>query len=79
MNHRSKPMHRTYTAPEIKNRWNAEHYDRIEINMPKGAKAELQAAARAHGQSVAAYVRTLVIRDNAENPDSTRFMRGGGR
>lgn len=78
MNKRSRPMHRTYTSPEVKNRWNSEHYDRIEITVPKGARAELQAAAASHGQSVAAYIRALVIRDNAENPENTRFLRGGG-
>lgn len=78
MNHRSRPMHRTYTSPEVKNRWNSEHYDRIEITVPKGARAELQAAAKRHGQSVAAYIRTLVISDNAENPEDTQFLRGGG-
>ena len=78
MNDRSRPMHRTYTSPEVKNRWNSEHYDRIEITVPKGARAELQAAAKRHGQSVAAYIRALVIRDNAESPEDTRFLRGGG-
>lgn len=77
MNHRSKPMHRTYTSPEVKNRWNSEHYDRLEVTVPKGARAEIQAAAKRHGMSVAAYIRALVIHDNAENPENTRILRGG--
>ena len=78
MNKRSKPMHRTHTSAEVKNRWNSEHYDRIVITVPIGARDEIKAAAAAHGMSVAAYVRYLIIHDMRENPDSTRFLRGGG-
>lgn len=78
MNKRSKPMHRTHTSAEVKNRWNAEHYDRIVITVPIGARDEIKAAAAQHGMSVAAYVRYLVIHDMRENPESTRFLRGGG-
>lgn len=78
MNHRSKPMHRTTTSAEVKNRWNAAHYDRVVITVPIGARDEIKAAAAAHGLSVAAYIRMLVIRDTAENPENTRFLRGGG-
>lgn len=78
MNHRSKPMHRTYTSPEVKNRWNAEHYDRIVISVPKGARAEIQSAAAARGQSVAAYIRALILRDCAENGANTPLLGGGG-
>ena len=77
MNHRSRPMHRTYTSPEVKNRWNAEHYDRIVISVPKGARAEIQSAAAARGQSVAAYIRALILRDCAENGANTPLLGGG--
>lgn len=78
MNHRSRPMHRTYTSPEVKNRWNAEHYDRIVISVPKGARAEVQQRAAAQGQSVAAYIRALILRDCAENGANTPLLGGGG-
>lgn len=71
-------MHRTTTSAEVKNRWNAAHYDRVVITVPIGARDEIKAAAAAHGLSVAAYIRMLVIRDTAENPENTRFLRGGG-
>lgn len=71
-------MHRTTTSAEVKNRWNAAHYDRIVITVPIGARDEIKAAAAAHGLSVAAYIRMLVIHDTAENPENTRFLRGGG-
>lgn len=78
MNKRSRPMHRTKTSAEVKNRWNAEHYDRVVITVPAGARDEIKAAAAAHGLSVAAYIRMLVIHDTAKNPDITHILRGGG-
>lgn len=69
---------KTYTSCEVKDRWNREHYDRVAITVPKGARDEVQAAAAAHGQSVSAYIRSLIIRDNAEKPETTRNLRGGG-
>ena len=78
MNHRSRPMHRTYTSPEVKNRWNAEHYDRIVISVPKGARAEIQSAAAARGQSVAAYIRALILRDCPQRRQNGQLGGGGG-
>lgn len=78
MDKRNRPMHRTTTSAEVKNRWNAAHYDRVVITVPIGARDEIQAAAKRHGMSVAAYIRMLVIHDNAENPENTRILRGGG-
>ena len=69
---------KTYTSPEVKDRWNREHYDRIGINVPIGAREEVQAVAESKGMSVAAYIRALIIRDTEENPESTRILRGGG-
>ena len=69
---------KTYTSNEVKDRWNREHYDRVAITVPKGAREEIQAAAKARGQSVSAYIRSLIIRDNAEKPETTRNLRGGG-
>ena len=69
---------KTYTAPEVKNRWNREHYDRIGIMVPIGAKDEIAKVAEAQGMSVSAYIRALIMRDTAENPESTRILRGGG-
>lgn len=69
---------KTYTSPEVKDRWNREHYDRVLITVPKGARDELRAAAERRGQSVSAYIRALIIRDNAENPENTSLLRGGG-
>ena len=69
---------KTYTSPEVKNRWNARHYDRMQLVVPIGAKAEIQAIAEKRGMSTAAYIRSLIIADNAENPENTYILRGGG-
>lgn len=69
---------KTYTSPEVKNRWNEKHYDRIMITVPKGARDEIRKAAASRGLSVAAYVRTLIIRDTADTPELTPTLRGGG-
>ena len=68
---------KTYTSPEVKNRWNDRHYDKVIITVPKGAREEIKKVAAAHGLSVAAYVRTLIIKDTAENPETTPFLGGG--
>lgn len=69
---------KTETSNEVKDRWNAKNYDQIQVRVPTGARAEVQAIAAANGMSVAAYIRHLIIRDNAKNPESTRLLRGGG-
>lgn len=69
---------KTYTSPEVKDRWNREHYDHIGFRAPKGSAEELRAIAAARGMSVAAYIRHLIIADNAEKPETTHFLRGGG-
>lgn len=74
----SKSKRRTYTSPEVKNRWNAQHYDIMRFHAPKGSADEVRAIAAARGMSVAAYIRHLIIADNAENPETTHFLRGGG-
>lgn len=44
------------TSNESKAKYNAKAYDRINIAVPKGYKAEIQAAADKSGESVNAYV-----------------------
>ena len=41
---------------KYKNDFNREFYDRCSLMLPKGEKAELQAIAQAHGQSLNAYI-----------------------
>ena len=39
------------------------NYDRIEVEVPKGRKTAVEAAARAHGESVNGYVNALLRGD----------------
>ena len=42
------------------NRYNEKAYDRINIAVPKGRKADLQAVAANHGQSVNGFINSLI-------------------
>lgn len=42
------------------NKWNAKAYDRVNLTMPKGRKAEIQAYAEAHGESVNAFINRAI-------------------
>ena len=44
-------------------KYNAANYDRVEIRIPKGRKAEIEAHAKEHGKSVSAYISDLVQAD----------------
>lgn len=74
-------MAKTYTSTEVKTRWNSAHYDNVNFAVPKGARAELAKVAAAHGMSISAYMRHLIIKDNPlepEKPDILPILRGGG-
>ena len=40
------------TSSAVKNRYNAKAYDQIPVRVPKGRKADIEAYAKAHGESV---------------------------
>ena len=42
------------------NKWNAKAYDRINLTMPKGRKAEIQAHAETHGESVNGFINRAI-------------------
>ncbi len=48
------------TSNESKAKYNAKTYDRINIAVPKGRKAELQALAKAQGKSVNGLLNDLI-------------------
>jgi len=70
---------KTYTSPEVKNRWNRKHYENIVVVVPIGSRDEIKSAAERRGMSVSAYIRSLLIRDMRENGDESQFLRGGVR
>jgi len=69
---------KTYTSPEVKNRWNSKHYDRMAVVIPKGSRDEINAAAQRRGMSTSAYVRSLLLRDMQANGDISTNLAGGG-
>ena len=50
------------TSATVKNRYAAKAYDRLQIIVKKGRKAEIQAAAEKQGESLNAYVAEAVRR-----------------
>ena len=54
---------RTYTSPEVKDRWNRKHYEQILLRVAKGGRETVQQLAELRGLSVSAYVRHLIIHD----------------
>ena len=40
------------TSSAVKNRYNAKAYDQLPIRVPKGRKADVDAYAKAHGESI---------------------------
>lgn len=45
---------------EYKNKWQKENCDRVNLTMPKGRKAEIQAHAEAQGQSVNGFINAAI-------------------
>lgn len=67
------------TSCQVKDRYNRNHYDQILIRTGNGGRAAIQAIAEAHGMSVAAYIRHLVIKDaNAAGLHEAAALIGGG-
>lgn len=60
-----------------KNAWNAKAYDRINLTVPKGRKAEIQAAAAAAGESVNAYITEAITRRMERDTQGGQQNEGG--
>lgn len=69
---------RTSARTEAKQRYNEQHYDQIKFYSPKGSRDIIQQLAAASGQSMAEYIRTLVIRDADRHGIDVRAALGGG-
>ena len=57
------------TSATVKNRYNAKAYDRIQIVVPKGKKAEVEAHAKSKGESVNGLVNALLRQDMGLSED----------
>ena len=51
------------TSAAVKNKWNAENYDRIALVVPKGVKEEIKTRADKRGESVNGYINRLIHED----------------
>ena len=51
------------TSAAVKNKWNANAYDRIAVVVPKGKKDAIKARAESQGESVNAYIWRLIQED----------------
>ena len=51
------------TSAAVKNKWNANAYDRINLTVPKGQKEAIKARAEIQGESVNAYIWRLIQED----------------
>ena len=61
------------TSSAVKNRYNAKAYDRINLLVPKGHKADIVAHADSVGMSVNAFINSLidsVVSHNSNNSPS---------
>ena len=57
------------TSAASKNKWMAKAYDRVNLTMPKGQKAEIQVHAEARGESVNGFINRAI--SEAMERDST--------
>ena len=57
------------TSAASKNKWMAKAYDRVNLTMPKGQKAEIQGHAEARGESVNGFINRAI--SEAMERDST--------
>ena len=57
------------TSAASKNKWMAKAYDRVNLTMPKGRKAEIQVHAEARGESVNGFINRAI--SEAMERDST--------
>jgi len=55
-----KPKRKTHTSSTVKDRYNAKVYDRIELKVNKGKKADLQDHAQEQGESLNGFVNRAI-------------------
>lgn len=58
------------TSAAVKNKWNRENYDRLEVFVPKGDKETIKAHAAARGESMNAFI-ARAVRETMERDAAT--------
>ncbi len=62
------------TSSAVKNRYNAKAYDQLPISVPKGRKADIDAYAKAQGESVNGLINTMLRKALGMTEDEWRHV-----
>lgn len=54
------------TSTAVKNKWNAQNYDQLRINVKKGQREQIQEYAKSKGMSLNGYINKLIADDMGE-------------
>lgn len=75
-----KKKRKTYTSPEVKNRWNAKHYDKLTVICKKGGAEAIKSLAKEKGMSMSGYIVWLIRQDalKSAREDVAEVLGGGG-
>ena len=73
-----KPKRKTHTSNAVKLKYRAKAYDQVNINVPKGHRDKIKAAAEALGLSLNAYIVEAIKMRMGEPPTPIVEGAGGG-
>ena len=54
------------TSTATKNKWNAQNYDQLRVNVKKGQREQIQTYAKSKGMSLNSYINKLISDDMGE-------------
>ena len=58
--HSAKPVRKNTTSCEVRNRWNSNHYDRINVTIPKGYGDLFKKYCDEHGTAMNSVLSAIV-------------------
>lgn len=65
---KEKTMEKKFDKVAYNNGFNSQHYDRINLIVPKGDRDKIRAYAESKGKSVNAYINDLIQEDMKNHP-----------
>ena len=72
-------MAKTKAQQATQNRWIAKTYDRINLTVPKGKKAEIQAFAANRGESVNGFINRAIDNQIAQDKNESQPVKADSR
>lgn len=71
---------KTHTSAAVKDRWNKAHYDQVTFRCKIGGKEMIKDLAEENGQTLAEYIRRLILQDAQirGKTDVVELLGGGG-